>query len=376
MKHLLSTVLILMLSLGVFAGVDDDIDYVAIAKVLIKDGFVDRAETTLNKINLDQDDVELGQYWFVKGIILLHRKKYESAIKNLKNALKDTGEKEIHLYLSEAYFNKKNYIQALQHVNISGLKTPAYFVLKSSILWELKEREKSWQVLNKAKKHNVDHRIVYKKQFSLLLDQSLFHAAQEFVIKHIGELIEEDIVAIANNFREKKHYYEAIKILEVAKLRWPFHEKINMELALNYIKLKNRYSAALIIEELARVHKNLSHEASELLRGSGQTYRVGFLNQYTEDPSKRLKQKLAIYLETEKYGLVARMAPLLQENHLLNQEDIRYAVAYSFYKMGEFNKSNFHLNRLSRNDLFEKAAELRSEMEKCQQNRWLCRAIL
>lgn len=370
-------ILLFVLSISAHAGVDDGVDYVEVAKVLIKDGYVDRAESTLKKVNIETDAVEFGDYWFVKGVISLHRKNYQEALVQLDKAYEESKDTEVYLYQAEAYFRLENYSKALSTVNKVKKKTPAYYVLKSSVFWQQQEREKAWSVLNQARLQKVmSARLSYKKQFSLLMEAGLFHAAQEFSIAHLGHFVASDMVAIAQVFREKKRYHEAIRVLESSRLRWLYDEKLNMELAANYLQIKNQFTASLIVEEVSRVHRHLSHEASELLRSSRQSYRVAFQERNLQDPGKRLKQKLAIYLQTEKYGLVAKMTPLLKDTELLGQEDIRYAVAYAFYKTGQFKKSNFHLNQVTRADLFEKATELRIEMDKCSKNRWLCRALL
>jgi hypothetical protein len=53
-------------------------------------------------------------------------------------------------------------------------------------------------------------------------------------------------------------------------------------------------------------------------------------------------------------------------------EDIRYALAYSHFRGGNFEASERHLSALTRPELFRKATELRRLMQDCGQNRWNC----
>ncbi|HSW60135.1 MAG TPA: hypothetical protein VLJ60_05015, partial [bacterium] len=53
---------------------------------------------------------------------------------------------------------------------------------------------------------------------------------------------------------------------------------------------------------------------------------------------------------------------------LLENEDIIYAFAYSYFMTGNYLKTEDLLSRITRNDLFKKAAELRKSMEISQKD--------
>jgi hypothetical protein len=57
---------------------------------------------------------------------------------------------------------------------------------------------------------------------------------------------------------------------------------------------------------------------------------------------------------------------------LLEDEDLRYAVAYALFKTGEFGAAEEHLSALNRPDLFRKAAELRRAIQDCVEDSWKC----
>ena len=57
---------------------------------------------------------------------------------------------------------------------------------------------------------------------------------------------------------------------------------------------------------------------------------------------------------------------------LLEDEDLRYAIAYALFKTGEFQQAELHLAALNRPDLFRKAAELRRAIQDCVQDSWKC----
>ena len=66
------------------------------------------------------------------------------------------------------------------------------------------------------------------------------------------------------------------------------------------------------------------------------------------------------------------MEPALRRAGLFEDEDIRYALAYAWFKAGDYDKSEDHLTALRRSDLFRKATELRKIMQDCADERWRC----
>ncbi|MCJ8277338.1 MAG: hypothetical protein MJK18_10895, partial [Bdellovibrionales bacterium] len=126
----------------------------------------------------------------------------------------------------------------------------------------------------------------------------------------------------------------------------------------------------------ARVNTDLAFEASELLRQVGKSYRSRYLNFQTLDPKKRLKQKLSLYLEEDNYHSLKLMIPQLRQHQLLEDEELRYAVAYSLFRTGDFKKSESYLRMIERDDLFEKSLKLRDEISKCKSETWACRETI
>ena len=57
---------------------------------------------------------------------------------------------------------------------------------------------------------------------------------------------------------------------------------------------------------------------------------------------------------------------------LLADEDVRYALAFSLFQVGDFDGAEAHLKKLTRTDLFQKAAQLRKAMAACSDKGWLC----
>ena len=97
-----------------------------------------------------------------------------------------------------------------------------------------------------------------------------------------------------------------------------------------------------------------------------------YKNAQLNDTKEKYKQRIAIYLEFGEFERVVATDSALERSGLLEDENIRYALAYAYYMTSDFEKSEAQLRELTRPDLFEKATELRKNMEKCQNNSWEC----
>lgn len=354
-----------------------EVDHVALAQILIKDGYYQRAQRTLNKIKEDGEESQKALVESLWGMIELHHKHYDKAIdrflKSQRMGLKST---EIYLYLAEAYL-QINHLEKAE-INLKLLhaefkqKLP-YHLLKAEILWRQKQKLKAWIVLDQAQALGLSRLIIDKKRFSYLLDEQLYLAATDLAHKTLSQQGSfQEVLAMASQLRQHQQYQSALGLLQILSFLRPDKEMVALEMAQNYLALSQSFSAALILETAAKHNISLSFEASEILRQVGKSYRARFLNMTTEDPAKRLKQKLALYLEEDDYLSLKYMIPQLQKTQLLEDQEIRYAVAYSLFRIGDFEKSNEYLNAIDKDGLFEKSIELKREIQNCQNEDWAC----
>ncbi|NNK38050.1 MAG: hypothetical protein HKP03_06185, partial [Xanthomonadales bacterium] len=122
----------------------------------------------------------------------------------------------------------------------------------------------------------------------------------------------------------------------------------------------------------ALIDPTLLAEAAELYRRSGQAYRALSLNGQLADQPEKFRQRLALYLQLRYFEQAAAMETPLYRVGLLEEEDLRYAIAYALFKSGEFDRAEVHLAELTRPDLFRKAAELRRAIQDCEEDSWKC----
>ncbi len=356
---------------------DSEVDHVSLARILVKDGHYDRAERTLQKVTPEEEQEAKALLASLRGMVELHKKQYQKSLTYFNQSLElGIESREIYLYRAEAYLQLGNLAEAaksIEKIDLEAKQKLPYFLIKAEIQWQRGAKTQAWTVLNSAVRKKLSATVINKKKFAYLMEEGLFQTAKDLAFQVLqDENAFQDVVALASQFRLAKQHSIALEILQALQVLRPEKEMVALEMAQNYLSLGESFSAALILEQAAKHNISLSFEASEMLRQVGKSYRARFLNMTTMDPAKRLKQQLALYLEDDDYLSLKFMIPQLQKNSLLEDQEIRYAVAYSLFRTGDFEKSESYLNSIDKDGLFEKSIELKREISNCKAEKWAC----
>jgi thioredoxin-like negative regulator of GroEL len=207
-----------------------------------------------------------------------------------------------------------------------------------------------------------------------LIDAGLYQQAADLGRTYLAraEARAADYAAIGTALRQSKSYDEALRFLESARLKFPDDGAIAKALAQTWLARGDVLAAAELLARQAEREPALLPEAAELMRRAGQGARALALNARVTDQSKKLKQRVGLLLQLRRYEQVAGMQDALYRVGLYADEDVRYALAYSHYKGGDFEAAEQHLSALTRPELFRKATELRRLMQDCADARWSC----
>ena len=357
----------------------EPVEFLSLAAVLIGDGNYQRARNILAGVDTRAEDLDLARYHTLAGLVALNLDELPLAATEFEDAIA-AGQTEpvVRLYLAQAYFGQARYEQTLEQLDLADADTtrvPSVFLMRAQSHWELENYAAAWEVLGRGRAEFPDRAGDFaRRQVFLLVDQGLYQEAADQGLQFLesGLGTSDDAVAIGNALRETGQYRQAAVILEKARLSAPENVMLGKVLSHVYLDQGRELAAADVMRTTALHDNGLASDAAELYKRAGWLIQALSLNAQVIDQPKKLKQRLAIFLELNRFEQAAGMERDLIRVGLLGDEDIRYALAYALFKSGDFARAEQHLQQLTRSDLFRRAVELRRAMEQCAESPWMC----
>ena len=358
---------------------DEDLERLPLAALLVGDGNYERARQVLAGVDTEDPELDRVRYHTLNGLVSLNLDELSLAVREFRAAI-DAGQTEplIWLYLAQSYFGQQMYTETLAALEAAGAdatRVPSVFMMRAQAHWELEEYAEAWEVLSEGRARFPDRASEFaRRQVFLLVDQELYQEAADQGRQFLATAAAttDDAIAIGNALRQAGQLDEAARILEQVRLGAPDNVTVARVLAHTYLGQDKTLAAANLLREAAIHDPELVGEAAELFRRAGWLMQALTLNSQIIDQTHKLKQRLAILIGLNRYEQAAGMHEDLVRVGLMEDEDIRYAVAYAYFKIGDFERSEDQLSRLERGDLFRKATELRRVMSQCADAPWLC----
>lgn len=375
--------LLLCLSLALPALSQDesseDVDYLALAALLIGDGNYDRAETVLASVDETADNTDLIRLYTLRGLVALNKQQLERAVADFDRAF-EAGQSEpiVYLYKAQALFGLERWqetIEAFSQAGEQAANLPSVSLILAQCHWKLGEKGNAFNVLLDASARFPDRAGEFvRRAVFYYIEEGLYKAASDVGWEYLQttDAGVQDFIAIGNALCEAKEHKRALGLLEYARLIEPQNVDVAKVLARCYLQQNEFLAAAEILNRASTFDPSLISETSELYRRAGRVILALTLNGQIADQEKKLKQRLAILIQLERFEQATSMEENLYRNGLLEDEDIRYALAYAYFKIGEYQDSERHLTQLTRSDLFRKAIELRRVIEECAEEVWKC----
>lgn len=381
MKIYLTIMITLMLSGSLLASdknTKDDVDYVALATILMKDAYYNRANDALKHVDLNDKTVDLAQYYTLKGLVSSKLSQYKASNENFYKAIKN-GQKQkvIYVYIAQNSFKLKDYaevIKALDNAIDLTIKKPKLLALKAEAYYRLKQYNETLSTLKKLIQLHPTYYDAYKQRFAYLVSLGLYQSALEDADIYMknAKASEKTTISFINALRKAKETDKAIILAEKAHLIYPNNATITILLANLYIDKEMIQAAADLFDKASLQDSKYIKDSSEMFRRAKNYIQALYKNSQILDTKEKYKQKVAIYLEFGDYEKVVATESALKRNELLKDQNMIYALAYSFYMISDFDKSEEYLKQINRSDLFTKAIELRKNMNKCKNNHWEC----
>ena len=358
---------------------EEPVEFLSLAAVLIGDGNYQRARNVLARVDTDGEDVDLARYHTLSGLVALNLDELPLAAGHFEDAIAaGQAEPVVWLYLAQAYFGQELYAQALDALDQAGddaTRVPSVFLMRAQAHWQLGDYRAAWDWLQRGRGAFPDRAGDFaRRQVFLLVDQGLYQEAADLGLDFLetGRASSQDAVAIGNALREADQHRQAAIVLEKARAADPDNPLVAKVLSHAYLDQGNTLAAADVMRVAAVHDPALVSDAAELYRRAGWLIQALSLNAQVIDQAKKLKQRLAIFVELQRFEQAAGMERDLERVGLLGDEDIRYALAYALFKAGDFDRAEAHLQKLTRGDLFRRATELRRAMEQCAEQPWRC----
>ncbi|MGF1508290.1 MAG: hypothetical protein ACFB9M_02160 [Myxococcota bacterium] len=367
-----------------------DSEFLDLAATLAADGNYDRAAVLIDQVDTSAKDVDLARFHLIRGIIRLNRSLYAQAADDFESSIAEERKKEdedgnpkeprpvLYVYLGQSYFYAKKYEESLDALAKAGEKTNeirSTFALRAEAAWNLKRYDEAWSYLNLGQERFPEYHELLRRKVFYAIKLKLYQTATELGQAYLArtEADFSDYNAIGSAMYESGATQDALKFLELARLRNPGEPRASIQLARVYGSNDQPRTAATLMERVAFAGTQEAFiDAVEYYREAKELYRALSLNRYIANSETRLKQRLALRLDLGDYEAVAAMERDLRLAGLMSDENIRYAVAYCHFKTGNFSRTEELLSGLSDPGLFRKAAELRRAMERCNEERWKC----
>lgn len=355
-----------------------ELDRLGLAAVLVRDGFYERAAGVLGQIDETREDLDRARFHTLRGLVRLNRNNLAAAIEDFR-AAQVAGQKNpvLYVYLAQAHFRLGDYASALDAIAKAGpaaAEYPALYLLRAEAHWKLDNEVGAFQALAAGATQFPEQAEFLRRQVFYLMEMGAFQAAAELGRAYLQQTEGDpkDYLAIAVALHRGGDSRTAINFLEAARLRFPGSAELTKALAQIYFDRGQAVTAANVYDKAAALNHELTREAAEFNRRAGNLLRALNLNAQVDDPKEKLRQRIAILVELERYAQVAGAEAALNRVGLLADQDIRYALAYSYFKAGEYAAAERHLSRLTDGDLVRQATQLRQYMQQCRNEPWLC----
>lgn len=360
---------------------DAEVDPVALASVLIHDKHFDRAKLVLEEVNIKDPklDINRPRYFLLLGLTYLELQEHEKAAGALEMSAK-SGQKDkiVYVFLAQARFHMgdfKGAILATQKAREAAETLPGVFLLTAQSYWRSDDRAAAYETFSRGIKKFPNDDALRKNRVLLLVDMGLYQQAVTEGMAYLSQKEDakgEEYVAFSEALIKAKRYEDAVILLETARLRYSEDKDIVIQLARAYMEGGHLFIAARLFEHASRITPELTLDAAELYRRAGRLPPAVRLNEKVADQKSKIRQRLGLLIELERFEEAASLESRLTRLGLMDEDAVRYGLAYAYFMTGRFEQAEVVLKLISDPAFFEKSIQLRKIMGSCAKSGWQC----
>lgn len=357
----------------------DKIDYVALGSTLVKDGYIQRAKTVLDKVDIKKPDFDFITYYTLKGIVF-HKTGYPMLSNIFLDAAIERGQtsSSIYLYKARNFWQRREYQQVIEALDLAGQAAkdnPQMLVIKAEAYKQLGNMDSAWTALDEGIALHPDYSRFYSQKFYYLLELGYYQSAQDYAQKYLKEedYSAKEYLAVAYALRENKQYDSAAALLEEGVIKYSEDDKLIELLGQVYIDQEQYLMAALVFDWASMSYPKFSAKAASLYLKSDNPVRSLQLNRRISQQEEKFRQRVGIDIHLEDYESMVAKTESLKRYDLLSDENILYALGFAHFKNGDYDQSRSFLKRITDHQLFTKASHLFKQIEICQNDPFACR---
>jgi tetratricopeptide (TPR) repeat protein len=382
MRFLFLIILIVLGAQAANAALDaryDDYDGYPLISVLVSEGKWDLALDQMKQLSAtDRANKNVYSYWM--GVIHFKKEKYTEARKFLETSTFPASTDEYlakELFLGRThYYLKANAAcaAAFKNAEKSSLITSSDVLLRAECLLEENKKQEAWFVLTMALN---TYKNIETLSFTIqtLMQMELNHLSTFISLDWLARYSRSpsDFLTISDIFLKQKNLVGRVKVLEMARAKFPMDTDINLSLTQMYFEKGMLIAAEEGFARASQSESKYAYHAAEMNRQLGRYERSQFFNSRIPDEKERLKQKLAIYVDKGQFAMIASLEPVIQRTPLINDDEVRYALAYSLVRSGEYKRPLQYLAKITSQDFIEKTVILRNALTDCVEKSKVCK---
>ncbi len=425
MKYFIHTLMSMVLIASLGEAKEEalpEVDHLALAGMMVYDGKFKKAQAELAEAEKHDSHLDRAKFYTIKGVIAMRQERHRAAINYMKKAVEATKhkvyvvpatekEKRKHLFsiggtskpvarpsrkvafnaeklrkeqllklyrnLSQESYKVKDYMATIHYLDLQGAEgrdQASEYMLRADCYWKSGKKAAAVGILSKGAKAFPKDQSLLKQKFYYFTELGLYQEAIESAKAYMkrAKPNAKEYMALSQMLLAGGQRSEALKILEEAKMHFPNNAKISMLLGHLYMKKGMEFTTANLFEQASYYERKYVKEAAELHRRVGLTPHALYLNSQITDKKEKLKQKIAIYVDREEYEKIIGLMDGLKRYKMLDDDNIRYAVAYAYYMAKDYEEAEVQLKQIEDDALFSKATIIRKNIEKCQDNSMEC----
>jgi len=344
---------------------DPDVDRVALAAVLISDGYWDRAARVLEEVDEADKRLDRARFFTLRGLVRLQQDLPDQAVADFEQALTEEGvDPLIHVQLARARQKVGDLQGALDALEAGGeaiAMVRGTWLLRADLHRQREEPKQAWVALVNGERRFPDDAEFSRQKVFLLVRMGLYLEALDSGRALLARDPDDQVgwLALAEALRNAGRTQEAVELLEEARLRFPSNTQIATLLARVWLQDGHPHAAGEVLRAAAEIDPSLFNAVAESFRQAGESARALYFNSRVPDPAGKAKQRLGLYISLQDWARAVALEDRIERLGLGEDDGLRYALAYAWMQLGDFDASERWLSGIADPRVFKDATKLR-----------------